>query len=118
MEDVVPRDWEPILTLHLPKKPSLRILEAVRGQVLLYLDWIMNDLIQVDDASTVRREIERATDRLLKVAAALPGAMDAEAERRDTSIDPKKLARVTRWLSELEDDETNEHQFVADSDLT
>ena len=100
MQDVVPRDWERILTLRLPKNPSLQLLDAARGQVLLYLDWIMNDMIRVDDPWTVRREIERATDRLLEIAEALPAAMEAHAERCLTSTDPERLAKVMPWLSE------------------
>jgi hypothetical protein len=92
------------------------LLDAARGQVLLYLDWVMNDMIQVDDAWTVRREIERATDRLLEIAEALPGAMEAHAERCLTSIDSAKQAKVMRWPGERQGGEAARPQFIADGD--
>ena len=114
MEDIVPRDWEPILTLPLPGNPSLQLLDAARGQVLLYLDWIMHEMIQTDSAWAVRREIERATDRLQEIADALPGAMEAHAERCLTSIDPERLVKVMKWLSEREGDKTLVHGPAVD----
>jgi len=100
MEDVVPRNWEPILTLPLPKKPSLKLLDAARGQVLLYLDWIMHDMVQVDDVRTVHGELERATYRLMEIAEALPAALEAHAEHSLTSVSPESLAKVMDWVSE------------------
>jgi len=121
MEDVVPRDWEPILTLPLPKNPTVQLLDAARGQVLLYLDWIMNEMIQVDNPWKVRREIERATDRLIEIAEALPSAMEAHAERCLTSNRPENLAKIMKWLCDREAQEASEGrrlQVVVDCDLT
>jgi hypothetical protein len=120
MQDVVPRDWDPILTLPLPKNPSLELLDVTRRQVLLYLDWIMHEMVQIDDSWTVRRELERATDRLLEIAAALPAALEAHAERCLTSIRPENLAEITGWVCERESRQTREGctLHIIDGDLT
>lgn len=118
MEDVVPRNWEPILTLPLPKNASIELLDAARGQVLLYLDWIMHEMIQVDDLRTVQREIERATYRLMEIAEALPDALEAHAERCLTSIKPENLAKIMGWVSEREKTREGRTLRLIDGDLT
>lgn len=121
MEDVAPRNWEPILTLPLPKNPSLQLLEAARGQVLLYLDWIMHEMIQVDDVRTVHGEIERATYRLREIAEALPAALEAHAEKCLTSISPKSPVEVLEWFNERNGGiarEASKLRIVVDRDLT
>jgi hypothetical protein len=78
---IVPRDWEPVLSLPLPARPSLQLLEAARGQVLLYLDWVMTEMFETDSVETVSHEIIRASGRLVEIAAAMPAATMAHAER-------------------------------------
>jgi hypothetical protein len=103
LEQIVPHDWEPMLTLPLPRNPSLDLLERTRGQVLLYLDWIMAEMVLIDDPWVVRREIGRATDRLLEIATVLPDAMDRYADRGLKSILPRHVASVTKWLAQRDD---------------
>ena len=101
MSSIVPRDWEPVLTLPLPYRPSVRLLEAARGQVLLYLDWVMNEMVLVETPPAVRREIIRASVRLAEIAEALPDAMEALAERRLLNqVDEQDLLRILNWANQ------------------
>ena len=86
------RDFgEAAVTLPLPLKPSLEFLEQARQQVLTYLDWVTDAMIQTGDPVAVRREIIRASARLAEIADAMPGALwtaiDADAKRFQADAD-------------------------------
>jgi hypothetical protein len=80
MSSIVPRDCEPVLTLPLPRRRSLQLLEGARGQVLLYLDWVIHEMVDVDNPQAVCMEIIRASNRLMEIAAAFPAAQETHAE--------------------------------------
>lgn len=80
LASIAPRDWERVLTLPLPRRPSLELLDAARAQVLSYLDWVMHEMVQTESLPTIRQEIARACDRLTEIADALPAALEASAE--------------------------------------
>jgi len=112
IEAIVPRDWEPVLTLPIPRRPSLQLLEAARGQVLLYLDWIMTDMVQTDSALAVRQEIERAANRLLEIAAAMPSAIEVHAERCLAVVDERSLAWLLQWAGQKDGGEPLVRQIL------
>jgi hypothetical protein len=76
--------WEPALTLPLPPRPSFELLDLAGQRILDYLVWVTQDLAQTD-ADRAVREIRRAADRLIEIAAATPASLsatlDADAKR-------------------------------------
>jgi hypothetical protein len=79
MEALQAPDWEPALTLPLPPAPDLRLLFAARDHVILFLQWVTNDLAQADP-DKAKQEIQRAAARLIEIAALTPGAVSAHVE--------------------------------------
>jgi hypothetical protein len=102
IEAIIPRDWEPVLSLPLPKRPNLPLLEAARRQVLLYLDWMMTEMVFTEDTSVIHREILRATNRLLEIAEAMPAAIDANTDRCLGISDAQSLAWVLQRTNDNE----------------
>ena len=95
--------WEHALTCPLPPNTSFQLLDALRRDVLIYLDWVTADLVQGNDDRATKKEIERAADRLKVIAAMMPGALaaaidedlarfraNADAERKAQRMEAKK----------------------------
>lgn len=68
------------MTCPLPVGTSYELLEVLRRHVLTYLDWVTHDLVQGDLAGALR-EIQRIADRLTRITAMTPAALE-EACRR------------------------------------
>lgn len=84
---------EAAVTLPLPRKPSLELLEEARRQVLTYLDWVTSDMLQTADLAAVRREIVRAAARLAEITDAMSDALwnaiDADVKRFQADAERK-----------------------------
>ena len=63
--------WDAALNLSLPPAPRFYLLEAARQHVISYLDWVTHDLAQGPPSDQLRREIDRASVRLLEIARAI-----------------------------------------------
>jgi hypothetical protein len=71
--------WEHALTCPLPPQTSFELLDTLRQDIIAYLDWVTHDLVQ-DDAGPAMAEIQRAADRLKKIAAMMPAALAGAIE--------------------------------------
>jgi hypothetical protein len=60
--------WTNALTCPLPPSISYKLLDTLRAHVLAYLDFVTRDLVQ-DDPAMALAEIQRAADRLTRIAA-------------------------------------------------
>jgi hypothetical protein len=69
--------WNAALNLPLPPRPDFYLLDDARQHVITYLDWVTHDLAQGPSPDELRREIERAADRLLEISAALRTVLDS-----------------------------------------
>lgn len=69
-------NWEPALTYPLPSEPDIDLIDDAIDQVLNFLSWITNQVAQ-KDAAYAKREIERASLRLIELAVAKPRAFSA-----------------------------------------
>jgi hypothetical protein len=78
--DAMAADPEAVLTLPLPPTPSVELLDEARHDILDYLDELTGDLDDDAPVEQVRREMERATTRLLEISLRLPAARAAESE--------------------------------------
>jgi hypothetical protein len=67
--------FEYTLTWPIWPETSSTLLEILRADVLLYLDYVTHDLAW-SDPQKAAKEIQRAADRLKEIAAMLPGADD------------------------------------------
>jgi hypothetical protein len=52
------------------------LLERARQEVLTYLDFVTHDLVQGASFAEVRREIDRAAERLTEIADHWPDALE------------------------------------------
>src|ERR1039458_1743685 len=89
--------WEHALTCPLPPSISYELLNTLREHVITYLQFVTHDLVQGDPPAALR-EIQRVADRLTRITAMTPAALDAalksvraptvqaEANRRTTPI--------------------------------
>jgi len=55
--------WEHVLTCPLPPQTSFDLLDTLRQDILTYLAWVTQDLVQ-GDPDRAAAEIQRAADRL------------------------------------------------------
>jgi hypothetical protein len=87
--------WEHALTCPLPSQTSYQLLQALRQDILAYLEWVTGDLVQDGNPAETEREIQRAADRLKQIAAMMPAAKDVAAreEAENAKIDLKELRR-------------------------
>jgi hypothetical protein len=68
--------WKHALTCPLPPQTSFELLDTLRQDILTYLAWVTNDLVQ-GDPDRAAAEIQRSADRLKTIAAMTPGALAA-----------------------------------------
>ena len=76
--------WDVALNWPFPPHPDFHLLEEARQRVITYLDWVTHDLARGPSADQLRREIERATERLIEVSLALQAFFD----RRNCAVEP------------------------------
>jgi|ERR1035438_5779891 hypothetical protein len=70
-----PDPWEHSLTCPLPPSSSYQLLDTLRQNVLAYLAWVTNDLVR-GDLEGALREIQRCADRLTRITAMIPAALE------------------------------------------
>ena len=63
--------WEAVLNWPLPPHPDFYLLDEARRHIIAYLDWVTHDLARGPSPDELRREIERAAERLLEISQAL-----------------------------------------------
>lgn len=63
--------WEAALNWPLPQNADFYLLDEARRHIITYLDWITHDLARGPSPHELRREIERAAERLLEISQAL-----------------------------------------------
>ncbi|HUC12062.1 MAG TPA: hypothetical protein VL985_16800 [Stellaceae bacterium] len=68
--------WDAALNLPLPPRPEFYLLDEARQHVVAYLDWVTHDLARGPSPDELRREIERAAERLLEISLALRALLD------------------------------------------
>ena len=68
--------WEAALNWPLPPHPGFYLLDEARRHVITYLDWLTHDLARGPSPDELRREIERASGRLIEIALALRDFLD------------------------------------------
>jgi hypothetical protein len=71
--------WEHAMTCPLPMGTSYQLLETLRKDILVYLDWATHDLPQGDLWASLR-EIQRVADRLTRITTMIPAALEAAIE--------------------------------------
>ncbi len=72
-------NWEHALTCPLPRSISYEFLETLSTDVLEYLEWITHTLILCNYEKSLR-EIQRAADRLTRLTAMKPMALEKGLE--------------------------------------
>jgi hypothetical protein len=78
--------WEHALTCPLPLTVSYELLDSLRKTVLEYLDWVTQSMI-VTDREAALEAIQRVADRLTRIAAMTPKALDSGVKEGRLSID-------------------------------
>ena len=68
--------WEAALNWPLPAHPDFYLLDEARRHIIAYLDWVTHDLARGPSPDELRREIERAAERLLEISLALHDFLD------------------------------------------
>ena len=68
--------WEAALNWPLPPDAGFYLLEEARRHIIAYLDWVTHDLARGPSPDELRREIERAAERLLEISLALHDFLD------------------------------------------
>jgi hypothetical protein len=68
--------WEAALNWPLPPHPDFYLLDEARRHIIAYLDWVTHDLARGPSPDELRREIERAAERLLEISLALRDFLD------------------------------------------
>ena len=80
------RDWEPVLTLPLPRNPSVALLKRARKELLDFLAWVTDPRYACDVQSRYPRpadvywitngeaEIRRAAERLIEINSKMTSA--------------------------------------------
>ena len=68
--------WEAALNWPLPPHPDFYLLDEARRHIIAYLDWVTHDLARGPSPDELRREIERAAERLLEISMALRDFLD------------------------------------------
>jgi len=69
------KQWDASLTSPLPHSVSYELLDDYRQNILQYLDWITQSLILRDQPAALR-EIQRVADRLTRITAMMPDALE------------------------------------------
>src|ERR1017187_5718719 len=86
--------WEHALTCPLPPSISYELLNTLREHVITYLQFVTHDLVQGDPPSALR-EIQRIADRLTRITAMTPRALDdALKTARAPWVDAERKKRV------------------------
>lgn len=88
--------FEAALSGVMPKQPSYELLEAVRTEVLTFLDWATQDLA-ANDPQGAQNAIRRACLRLSEVAALYPGAIKT-ARQGAQQFSPSEAQALLRDL--------------------
>jgi len=83
--------WEPALSYALPENPGIELLNRVRSEVLIYLDFVTNDAAQFEDVSA---EINRAAARLIEITQHWPAALDADVTAK---LEAERTDRESEW---------------------
>jgi hypothetical protein len=68
--------WEAVLNWPLPPHSDFYLLDEARRHIIAYLDWVTHDLARGPSPDELRREIERAAERLLEISMALRDFLD------------------------------------------
>ena len=89
-----PDPWEHALTCPLPPSISYELLNDLREDVITYLQFVTHDLVQGGPPAALR-EIQRVADRLTRITAMTPRALDdALKTARAPWVDAERKKRV------------------------
>jgi hypothetical protein len=73
------KHWEHALTCPLPLTVSYEMLDTLRKDVLDFLDWVTQTM-PLTDHTRALREIQRVADRLTRIVAMTPKALETGLE--------------------------------------
>lgn len=85
MKTITPRapqrrtQWDRALTCPLPRTISYELLDTLRTDVIGYLDWVTHTML-LSDREGALTEIQRVADRITRIAAMTPAALERGIE--------------------------------------
>ena len=80
--------WEYAMSCPLPPSSSYEFLQALRLEVVKYLNWVTHDLVLVQ-RNLALREIQRGADRLTRITAMIADAAEDHLEKYELEIAAK-----------------------------
>jgi len=75
----------------LPPSISYELLQTLRLDVVKYLNWVTHDLVQTEPQQALR-EIQRAADRLTRITAMIPDAIERHLQEYKKQIEIQRLS--------------------------
>ena len=114
---------EHALTCPLPPSISYELLETLRLEVVKYLNWVTHELVQTEPQQALR-EIQRAADRLTRITAMIPDAIQRHMQEYEKQIEIQRLSTgsVDRSLearikAAREDDTPADNEDISSEDI-